>query len=80
MAMDSAKIFGQVLRDLRDQRDLSQARLAELTGLDRTYISLLERGLRQPTLGTLLVLAKALDVSLVSMAKAIEAQVMHDRK
>jgi transcriptional regulator with XRE-family HTH domain len=34
--------------------------LALEADLDRTYISLLERGLRQPTLTTLIVLAKAL--------------------
>jgi transcriptional regulator with XRE-family HTH domain len=44
------KIFGQVLRELREKENISQEKLAEYCELDRTYISLLERGLRQPTI------------------------------
>lgn len=42
-------------------RGLSQQDLALESELDRTYISLLERGLRQPTITTLIVLAGALE-------------------
>ena len=58
-----AKDFGFVLAHIRKQAGLSQEKLAELAGLDRTYISLLERGLRQPTLSTIFELAKALDTN-----------------
>jgi transcriptional regulator with XRE-family HTH domain len=54
--------FGKVLRKYRMQQKLSQERLAELAGLDRTYISQIERGLKSPSLPTLLSLAKALDI------------------
>lgn len=54
--------FGGVLRKLRAETGLSQEKLAFESGLDRTYISLLERGLRQPTLGTLFSLSEALNV------------------
>lgn len=63
MATDSKtvqKAFGEVLRQVRVGRGISQQDLALEADLDRTYISLLERGLRQPTLTTLIVLAKAL--------------------
>jgi len=53
-------VFGQVLRELREERKLSQEKLAEYCDLDRTYISLLERGLRQPTLTTIFRLSEAL--------------------
>ena len=52
--------FGTVLRRLRIERGISQGDLALECELDRTYISLLERGLRQPTLTTLVVLGAAL--------------------
>jgi transcriptional regulator with XRE-family HTH domain len=52
-------IFGTVLRELRENKKLSQEKLAEFCDLDRTYISLLERGLRQPTLTTLFKLSDA---------------------
>jgi transcriptional regulator with XRE-family HTH domain len=42
--------FGEVLRDCRTKAGISQENLAFKVDLDRTYISLLERGLRQPTL------------------------------
>lgn len=41
--------FGVVLTELRKRKKLSQEQLATDCGLDRTYISLLERGMRQPT-------------------------------
>jgi len=55
--------FAANLRDIRRGRGLSQAKLAQLTGLHRTEISLLERGGREPRLGTILKLAGALDAA-----------------
>lgn len=56
------KVFGNVLRELREANHISQEKLAEYCELDRTYISLLERGLRQPTITTVFKLAKALNI------------------
>lgn len=50
------------LKRLRAQRKLSQAGLAEQSGLSREYIARLELGQQDPTLGTLEKLAKALKV------------------
>ncbi|MDB6102439.1 MAG: family transcriptional regulator [Gammaproteobacteria bacterium] len=52
--------FGVVLRDSRRERNMTQESLAERADLDRTYPSLLERGLRQPTLTYLFAIADAL--------------------
>jgi len=65
-------LFGEVLKELRVDRGFSQEKLAELSNLDRTYVSLLERGLRQPTLTTLFSLSKALTVSPSSIISQIE--------
>jgi len=62
-----AGAFGQVLRDCRTKAGVSQEKLAGLAEVDRTYVSLLERGLRQPSLGTLFRLAQALDVAPATM-------------
>lgn len=64
--------FGNVLKALRAERKLSQADIAERAWLDQTYISLLERGERQPTLPTLYRISGALGVSLMELIAAIE--------
>lgn len=67
-------VFGQVIRELRFQKNLSQEKLAEKSNLDRTFISLLERGLRQPSLSTIFRIAKALEISPVTIVKEIETK------
>jgi ribosome-binding protein aMBF1 (putative translation factor) len=46
-----ARAFGAVLKNARSQQGLSQEALCEGADMDRTYPSLLERGLRTPTSG-----------------------------
>ena len=58
----TALAFGAVLREVRQARGLTQEAVADLSGLDRTYPSLLERGLRTPTLVAILQIADALRV------------------
>ncbi|MCL5278429.1 MAG: helix-turn-helix transcriptional regulator [Planctomycetes bacterium] len=70
--------FADVLRQLRERAGLSQEALAAKSGLDRTYISLLERGQRQPTLKTLARLAEALNMSLAALAKRVEDRLNED--
>jgi len=55
--------FGKVLREYRDRAGLSQEELADAAGLDRTFIGMLERGQRQPTLESLFKIADALQVA-----------------
>jgi transcriptional regulator with XRE-family HTH domain len=54
--------LGKKLRKLRLDADLSQEKLGEITGLDRTYISGIERGVRNPSLRNIEKLARALKV------------------
>lgn len=70
--MTTEEAFATVLRELRASRGLTQERLAFDADLDRTFISLLERGLRQPSLGTLFQLSKALDVSAAQVVQLVE--------
>jgi len=65
--------FGELLRDLRNKRGLTQEELGIDCGLDRTYISLLERGLRQPTLKVLFKLAEVLKVNPSTIVKNLES-------
>ena len=53
--------FGEVLRERRMALGLSQDTLAFNADLHRTYISLLERGIRQPSLETIFTLAREIN-------------------
>lgn len=56
--------FGLAVRIARQSKGWSQERLAQESGLDRTYISGLERGRRNPSLATQQRIAVALGVTL----------------
>lgn len=56
-------IFGKNLKLLRTQQNISQEEFADKTKLDRTYISGLERGKRNPSFLTLIKLAQTLNIS-----------------
>jgi transcriptional regulator with XRE-family HTH domain len=56
-----AQAFGKSLREARREARLSQPTLADRANLDRTFISQMERGIRQPTITTLFKLADGLE-------------------
>jgi transcriptional regulator with XRE-family HTH domain len=64
--------FGQVIREFRKANHLSQEKLAEMSTLDRSFISLLESGKKQPSLITIFQLAKALNISPSKMLANVE--------
>lgn len=70
--MESAQAFGQALRDLRQARGLTQENLAFEAGLERVFISMLERGVRQPTFTTILKLAAALECTASELVERAE--------
>jgi len=66
--------FGVVLRELRQERNLSQEALALEADLQRNYISLIERGINQPTITTIFKLAAALKVQPSEMISKVELE------
>jgi DNA-binding XRE family transcriptional regulator len=56
--------LGRRVQELRSARGWTQQELADAAGLDRTYISGLEHGKQNPTIGALLRLATALETGL----------------
>lgn len=73
--MEPAEAFGQVLRDLRVRKGLTQEGLGFDAGIRRTYVSILELGQQQPSLSTLLKLAKALEIPAGELVQAVENKV-----
>ena len=66
--------LGMAIKTTRSELRMSQEKLAERAGLHRTYISDIERGARNPTLGSIEKLARALDIS---MAGLFERAISH---
>src|SRR6266516_1355638 len=62
-AFTPEKAFAKVLREVRKERGLSQEALGFDSGYHRTYIGMLERGLMNPSLRTILSLSSALEIS-----------------
>ncbi|MCX2863607.1 helix-turn-helix transcriptional regulator [Paucibacter sp. PLA-PC-4] len=83
--MDLITAFGGVLRGLRKKAGLTQEQLGFEAELERNFISMLERGERQPTLTTLVKLAKPLGtkasriVALVELAAGMSSDVGKQR-
>ncbi|MEK4713315.1 helix-turn-helix domain-containing protein [Sporosarcina sp. FSL K6-5500] len=74
--MDTIKAYGMVLREYRKKSELTQEELALSCNLDRTYIGLLERAKRQPTISTVFKIAEVLGVHPHTMIKDVEKMVL----
>ncbi|HSW79197.1 MAG TPA: helix-turn-helix transcriptional regulator [Candidatus Saccharimonadales bacterium] len=60
---NAQKKLGKAIKKLRLDANLTQEKLGEMTSLDRTYISGIERGVRNPSIKNIDKLARALKVS-----------------
>lgn len=70
---DHRRAFGERLRALRqDQGWVSQEAFAHHVGLDRTYVSGIERGRRNPTLDVIVRFARGLDVPPATLLSTID--------
>ena len=64
MGMDARRLLAQNIQRLRLAKGWSQEELADQAGVHRTYVSGIERRVRNPTVTILARLAKALGVSI----------------
>jgi transcriptional regulator with XRE-family HTH domain len=62
MPTDPRIVFGKRLKELREQRGLSQEKLAELASLHRNYVGVIERGQQNISLVNIVKLAHGLNV------------------
>ena len=63
MEIDYA-VIGEQIRRLRTSKRMSQAKLGELSGVEPSYISHIERGVAKPSLPTLINIANVFEVTL----------------
>ncbi len=69
---DILSSFGRAVQTLRSSKGWSQEKLAELSGLDRTYISSVERGKRNVSILNICKLGKALGTPPASLLNELE--------
>jgi transcriptional regulator with XRE-family HTH domain len=66
--------FGARLRELRKHRGWTQVRAAEEFGIDRSYISDMERGKKNVCLPTMEVLAQGFEISLAQLVRGLDRE------
>lgn len=66
--------FGALIAERRRKLGISQEELAERSDLDRTYISGLERGVRNPSLTAIVKVAKGFGITTDNLLKGLEAK------
>ena len=71
MRQETLKRFGIKVKMLRNLKGLSQEQLADLSDLDRTYISLIERGRRNPSLVNIAKISLGLKVPIEQVVKGV---------
>jgi ribosome-binding protein aMBF1 (putative translation factor) len=74
------KAIGAVVREFRERAGHSQERLSGECGFDRTYISRVERGIINPTVGRLWQIADALKTPLSQVAKRMELWIVNEER
>jgi transcriptional regulator with XRE-family HTH domain len=65
--------FGNQVRKLREERGFSQEKLAEISGMHRTYLGGIERGERNVALCNILRLSRALGVHASDLLEGIDS-------
>ena len=68
------ELFGEVMRELRKEKGLSQEKLAFASDYHPTYISMLERGKKSPSLKAIMSLARALNTNGSVMLRRVESR------
>jgi transcriptional regulator with XRE-family HTH domain len=72
------KILGLEIQRRRGEKGWSQEYLAEMTGLHRTYISQLERGLKSPSVRVLSHITSALSITMSEFLRVVEESLSAD--
>ena len=68
------KSFGQLIHERRKALGISQEELAFRADLDRTYVSGLERGVRNPSLTAIVKVATGLGITTDKLLKGLETE------
>ena len=67
--------MGHLVKTKRNILGISQEELGFRSGLDRTYISGIERGMRNPSLTALVALSKGMEITVSQLLNKLEKEV-----
>ena len=70
--LEITKILGEVIRDRRRSKGLSQEEFGEVAGMHRTYVGMVERGEKNITLANLVKVSQALDITASELLRQAE--------
>jgi transcriptional regulator with XRE-family HTH domain len=73
--VDPVSAFGHVLRRVRKQAGLSQEKLAQESEIERNYVSLIERGINQPSVRIIFKLCTALQLKPSQFFALVEEEI-----
>ena len=76
--MNITKQVGNRIKQLRNEKGISQETLANRAGLDRTYITSVERGKRNITIVSMVKITNALEISLQDFFNFTQINVDHE--
>lgn len=79
MKMTMGGALGREIKRARESLHKSQETLAFDAGIHRTYVSLIERGRKSPTIAVIAKLAKALNVRPSELLRRVEEQIDHPK-
>ena len=72
--------IGKNIKQLREEKNLTQEKLAELSGLEQSYVGQAERGEKNITLNSLMKLTNAMNVSISEFTMELEGAVEEKKK
>ncbi len=78
--MNVEEAVGMELSTCRRKKRISQERLGFDAGVHRTYVSLIERGVKSPTVGVLFRLCQALDVPPAKFVRNVQIRMQKGQK
>lgn len=78
--MDPSVAFGKVLRTLRKSAGYTQEQLALAADVERNFVSLIERGINQPSIRVIFKLSRALKIPASEMILLVEEKLEAQKK